>query len=521
MINMCLRSHGEWMDEESYRGDRFGSPPTSPRPGDVVVDVNGYPTNLKELLDFLQQTKGVKMFKEAYRRNMLYKQERYDGLVAEAQEEVDRQAAIIKDKRPQLKKVAGISEKEKADGASDNWSIFEKIGSPYLESRDRLAAFRNIRQRAADRLHGSLNWDDLKQNDRAFELRDELVASLRALSTFSSQPHIVASVIDIVGAFIKNPKLLQTKFMNFVLVGASGTGKTTFAQAIAKVFAAAGMFAGDKVVDAGRAEFVGEYEGQTVARTRRFLESNLDRGVVFIDEAYAITPWDKGKPEGYGSEAATAMVEHMTRYKGLYCIITAGYEKEMTRYFLTSNPGMPRRFPYRFVMRELSPDDLLRVFRRTLLTEQGITPPVSHRARLDSEDYFDSSAWHYLRELTRICSEGTWGYQDEEFDKATGKMYTHVKTFEPSWPRMYTLFEHQAGSMTNLAEEAIIVLMRTITYSKAAQVHAKTQGVARATIDTQEIDVMRKIVAQRITNSALSEADEFFQELDDVEALIL
>ena len=86
--------------------------------------------------------------------------------------------------------------------------------------------------------------------------------------------------------------------------------------------------------------------------------ANLDRGVVFIDEAYALTQWSDGKPEGYGSEAVSAMVEFMTRYKGLYCLLAAGYEREMTRYFLPTNPGLPRRFPYRFVLHDLTPDEL-------------------------------------------------------------------------------------------------------------------------------------------------------------------
>ena len=86
-----------------------------------------------------------------------------------------------------------------------------------------------------------------------------------------------------------------------------------------------------------------------VARTCNFLISNLDRAI-FVDEAYGLTPWNDGKPEGYGAEAITAMVEFMTQYKGLYCIITAGYEKQMQRY-LDHQPGIARRFLYRFALR--------------------------------------------------------------------------------------------------------------------------------------------------------------------------
>ena len=99
----------------------------------------------------------------------------------------------------------------------------------------------------------------------------------------------------------------------FGFLGPNGAGKTTLAGVIARCFATAGMFVDDRVVTAGRAEFVAEYEGQTVARTRNFLISNLDGGVIFIDEAYGITQWNEGKPEGYGTEAVTAMVAEMQR----------------------------------------------------------------------------------------------------------------------------------------------------------------------------------------------------------------
>ena len=364
-----------------------------------------------------------------------------------------------------------------------------------------------------------MQWEDLKPKDVAFELRDGLVAALRNLANFSSQAHIVATVGDIVGAFVKNPRLIRTKFLNFMMVGAAG--KSTLAAAIAQAFARVGMFVDDKVTDAGRAEFVGEYEGQTVARTRAFLVANLDRGVVFVDEAYAITPWSDGKPEGYGSEAATAMVEFMTKYKGLYCIFTAGYEREMTRYFLPTNPGLTRRFPYRFVLADLAPDDLLTVFQRTLLTEQGLAVPAGKGTPLDSEAYFSEDAWAYLRELVRLATRGAVTYDEEEYDRATHRTYRRVRRFAPDWPHLHTLFENQAGSMTNLAEEAITVLMRTVSYKEAVAVHQRTKGIARATIREQPRATMRAIVVQRIQNSALSGADAFLDELESLESVMM
>ena len=510
-----LRSSPLRDESEPFRAlrERPESPPTSPRHGAVRVDSDGYTENLRDILEFLNTAQGLKMFKLAYRQNMLYKIERYRSLSEEANGDVRRERQLIQDKTPALKEVAQAKD-------DDNWQIFEKISQGYIDANDRAAAFDAIRKRAEARLDGSMQWDMMHSKDIAYDLRDKLVTALRNLSNFSSQPHIIATVVDIVSAFIKNPKLIRTKFMNFMMVGAAGTGKTTLAAAIANAFASAGMFVDDKVTDAGRAEFVGEYEGQTVARTRAFLVSHLDCGVVFVDEAYAITPWNDGKPEGYGSEAATAMVEFMTRYKGLYCIITAGYEKEMTRYFLPTNPGLTRRFPYRFVLKDLSPDDLLYVFKRTMLTEQGMDVPSGRERTLDSEEYFTDEAWAYLRGLVDVCTRGETTFDDEEYDRGTRKTYRNVRRFTPNWPLLYTLFENQAGSMTNLAEEAVTVLMRTVTYKEAVAVQQRSKGIARAGIRKQPRSVMREIVEQRIANSALSDAYAFLDELDQVESLL-
>ena len=190
----------------------------------------------------------------------------------------------------------------------------------------------------------------------------------------------------------------------------------------------AGIFVGDQLIEAGRAELVGQYEGQTVARTRNFLVSNLDRGVILIDEAYAITPWQNGKPEGYGSEAATAMVEFMSRYAGLYCIIVAGYETQMVRYFLPTNEGLSRRFPNKYVLNDMSVTELIEVFKRALLRSQGLRVPDGGNVRLESSDYFDADAWRYLHNLIEICTSGTTECT-EEYDAATRKTYYNVPSF--------------------------------------------------------------------------------------------
>ena len=109
-----------------YAGSRRNSPPVSPRSdtsnaSNVPVDENGYTKNLRDLIDFLQTTSGVAMFKAAYRSNMLHKSSRYSDLLKKANEGVRQQKDVIDIKVPALKRAANVDAGDK----SDNWNIFE------------------------------------------------------------------------------------------------------------------------------------------------------------------------------------------------------------------------------------------------------------------------------------------------------------------------------------------------------------------------------------------------------------
>jgi DNA replication protein DnaC len=481
---------------------------------DISVDAEGYSSALRTLVDTLSTANGVKLFKAAYRENMKYKQSRYDELFKQAMQEVQNQEQIINIKMPDLKRVARVDE------THDNWSIFQSISEEYIEAKSHATVFEALRDRAKSNLFGDLDRDDVLAKDDAKVLRDNLVTSLKALSNFSSQSHVVEKVVEIVSSFLKHPLLFRTKVLNFMLLGSAGTGKTTLAEAIGDVFANAGLFIGKRVIEAGRADLVGQYEGQTVARTREFLTTHLDAGVIFIDEAYALTTWHEGKPESYGSEAMTAMVQFMTRYRGLYCIFVAGYEEDMTRYFLPTNQGLDRRFPDKFALRDMDADDLLHVFQRNLLRSQGQTPSDGRNAHLPSSGYFTKDAWSFLRNIVHQSMAGEAEYV-EEYDSATRRTYKNVRRFQPTWTYMYEIFRHQAGSMVNLAEEAITVLMRTVSFEETVRVLKTAPGAThQPSFRAQPKSVMREIILRMISKSALSSVEHYLKEFDQIESII-
>ena len=452
------------------------------------------------------------MFKRAYRENMLYKVARYTELLQRAKRDVEDALGVIRIKIPDLKSAANVP----ANDNSDNWHIFESISGAYQSSTDQASRFEAILNRARERLTGSMEFDRVTSDDVAKDHRDALVEALEGLTAFTVQGHVVEHVVDVVSSFIKDPRLFRTRLMNFMLMGGAGTGKTTLAQAIGDVFARAGMFVGDNLILAGRGELVGQYMGETVTKTRNFLVNNLDNGVIFIDEAYAITPWEDGKPESYGTEATTAMVEFMTRYPGLYCIITAGYEREMVRYFLPSNEGLSRRFPNKFVLNSMTPEQLIRVFQRQLFRAQGYS--IMHDDTTGSP--FTDQAIEYLQRIISMSMDGDVIYCNEH-DSGTRREYTRVRHFRPRWAYVYRLFEHQAGSMANLADEAITVLYTTLSFREVISFHKRKRAKhARPPIRRQGIPTMQRILLRRIQNLALSDSDEFVRQFHEIERIV-
>ncbi|GGL65246.1 AAA family ATPase [Sporolactobacillus putidus] len=193
---------------------------------------------------------------------------------------------------------------------------------------------------------------------------------------------------------------VQKQSFHMLFKGNPGTGKTTVARLIGELFREMEILSKGHLIEAERADLVGEYIGQTAQKTRELVKKSLG-GVLFIDEAYSLA---RGGDKDFGKEAIDTLVKQMEDHKDEFVLILAGYSSEMED-FLQMNPGLPSRFPMIFSFPDFSGGELLaislqmigeREYRMTAEAQKKLSRHL-YQKMIDHERQFSNG--RYVRNL--------------------------------------------------------------------------------------------------------------------------
>ena len=195
-------------------------------------------------------------------------------------------------------------------------------------------------------------------------------------------------------------KAIATSYHS-VYTGQPGTGKTTVARLMGKIYHALGLLKKGHLVECDRASLVAEYVGQTAIKTNRVIDSALD-GILFIDEAYTLAKQD----QDFGREAVDTLLKRMEDDRGRLIVIVAGYPESMQQ-FVASNPGLESRFTRMLAFPDYQPNELCRIFSSLCRqNELRMTPGFKQRLIHHFHDLYANRDDHFGNaRLVRNCFE--------------------------------------------------------------------------------------------------------------------
>ncbi len=357
-------------------------------PGDIAVIVAGYP---KEMNTFIESNPGLKSrFTEYFHFEDYLPEELHQiavyaagnkqvTIAAEADNFLKEQLTDAYRKRDKsfgnARFVNGIIEE-----AKQNMGIrIMKAGNLEAITKEDLSiiTLADLKQVFSSGEKKKLN---LNVNEKDLQLA---LAELNELTGMENIKNDLNELVKLIKFYNEIGKDVVNKFsLHSVFTGNPGTGKTTLARTIAKVYKALGLLERGHIVEVDREGLIAGYVGQTAIKTQEKIDAAMG-GILFIDEAYALS---EGGGQDFGKEAIEVILKRMEDQRGKFGVIVAGYPDNMHR-FIEMNPGLKSRFDKTFNFYDYTAEQLLHIA-DVLVKKEGLT--ISPEAKEYLNKYFNA-----------------------------------------------------------------------------------------------------------------------------------
>lgn len=318
-----------------------------------------------------------------------FKYQKLRGEYLELERQItDKYSTILSSWRTFLNKTttdAGLTDKhEKRDffGPSFYADLLEKQYPDFYREKKQLTAIGTLLVEM-EKVKSTATVDDFKTPTSPSKTRRAATASMnkwsrqnvtnlkkaieKTITDIEGREDVTDTLADILYAFRNKWENFQDEFLNFIITGPAGSGKTELATHMAEIFRYSGLvFRGDVKITS-KENYIAQYVGQSAPLTKATMTDALE-SVLFVDEAYSLAQCVKLSPEGcnefdtYGSESITTMIDYLSTHKGQMVMIMAGYEAKIQESVLSINEGVNRRFPYKMKLDYYDPETMVSIF---------------------------------------------------------------------------------------------------------------------------------------------------------------